>query len=132
MKNRIKKRGFSLVEIIVAVMIIGFISAIIAVKIGGTVDTARQKTKEANARVMNDMMDEVQSLGGTGAVAADNQAKINITNIETLIGSLTQEPPLEVEGITFQISPKPNAKSYQLANLNGKTQVVAVKGAEAP
>ena len=112
MKNQIKKqnKGFTLVEIMVVVVIIGILATMVGGHIGSLSDVASSKVKKANAQSINHMLSTIYAVGGD---IGDGRT-IDTTSSETLNNSLTKNPPLEIDEITFSLDPKPNYLAYEL------------------
>tara|TARA_B100000989_G_scaffold295020_1_gene275186 strand:+ start:1136 stop:1534 length:399 start_codon:yes stop_codon:yes gene_type:complete len=112
MKNQIKKqnKGFTLVEIMVVVVIIGILATMVGGHIGSLSDVASSKVKKANAQSINHMLSTIYAVGGD---IGDGRT-IDTSSSETLINSLTKNPPLEIDEITFSLDPKPNYLAYEL------------------
>lgn len=128
-KNSIlkKKAGFTMVEVIVIVSVLGVLTGMVVLLMGDTINSAKDNTRKTNAIMMNKQISQIRALGGDiGDGVADG---VDTTSIETVINSLTKTPPLNVSGITFAISPKPEAKEYRLveASNGSKEKVVKAK-----
>ena len=118
-----------MMEMIVCVIIIAILAAFGVPVMGKTITSARNRTKEYNAKTMNQMVSEIRSLGGTVGEGSDND--LDISNIDTLIDGLSSEPYLDIEGITFGISPAPNPKSYRLVGMATNKKVEVIEGLTA-
>ena len=112
MKNKIKKqnKGFTLVEIMVVVVLIGILATMVGGHIGSLSDVASSKVKKANAQSINHMLSTIYAVGGD---IGDGRT-IDTSSSDTLINSLTKNPPLEIDEITFSLDPKPNYLAYEL------------------
>lgn len=100
------KKGFTLIEMIVVIAIIGILAAILVPSMSGYLKTARDSKKEANARtVYTAAQAAVTSLEGTEkAVAstthsmpADNTNDALFTKIEELIGETNYDNFSEIK-----------------------------------
>lgn len=113
-KNSIlkKKGGFTMVEVIVIVSVLGVLTGMVVLLMGDTINSAKDNTRKTNAMMMNKQISQIRALGGN---IADGVADgVDTTSMETVINSLTKTPPLNVSGITFALSPKPDSKEYRL------------------
>ena len=122
-KEKSKRSGFSLVEVVIVVAILAVLLGVAAIVMGDTVTAAKDNTKKSNAMTMNKLMDEVKALGGVVADGAGND--VDTSSVETVIESLTKSPPLNVHGISFGIKPKPDFKDYKLTVDGGQKRVEA-------
>lgn len=116
-----------MVEVIVIVSVLGVLTGMVVLLMGDTINSAKDNTRKTNAIMMNKQISQIRALGGDiGDGVADG---VDTTSIETVINSLTKTPPLNVSGITFAISPKPEAKEYRLveASNGSKEKVVKAK-----
>ena len=52
-----KRRGFSLIEVMVVIVILGMIAAIVAVNLGGSVDSARIDKTKIQMKALKDALD---------------------------------------------------------------------------
>ena len=122
-KRQYNKKGFSLVEIVIVVAILAVLLGVVSIIMGDTVTAAKDNTKKSNAITMNKLMDEVKALGGVVADGSGND--VDTSSVDTIIASLTKNPPLNVNGISFGIKPKPEAKDYKLVIDAGHKQIEA-------
>lgn len=111
-KKQNSNKGFTLVEIMVVVVIIGILAAAVGGHIGALSDVASSKVKKANAQSINHMLSTIYAVGGD---IGDGRA-VDTSSPETLINTLTKNPPLEIDEITFSLDPKPNYLAYELVS----------------
>lgn len=118
-----KKGGFTMVEVIVIVSVLGVLTGMVVLLMGDTINSAKDNTRKTNAIMMNKQISQIRALGGDiGDGVADG---VDTTSMETVINSLTKTPPLNVSGITFALSPKPDAKEYKLVkSSNGSEEKI--------
>jgi len=122
------KKGFTLVEIMVVVVILGILGGVAVSSLGSLSDTASTKVKQANAQSINHMLSTVYAIGGS---IGDGSKVIDTTSPESLINSLTKYPPLEVDGITFNLDPRPNHLAYELVSGEKPYKTLrAIKGSQ--
>lgn len=107
-----KKGGFTMVEVIVIVSVLGVLTGMVVLLMGDTINSAKDNTRKTNAIMMNKQISQIRALGGK--IGDGETDGVDTTSMETLINSLTQTTPLNVSGITFALSPKPNFKEYRL------------------
>lgn len=119
--RRVKKRGFTLVEVMITAVVLSVLVGVAAFIMGDTVNSAKDATRKTNAMTMNKQMSQILALGGTIGDGASN--KVDTTSMQTIIDSLTKN--LNVEGITFSLDPKPIAEDYELVVENNKKVVRA-------
>ncbi len=105
-----KKRGFTLVETVVTIVVLGVLIGIASLIMGDTVNSAKNNTRKTNAITMNKQMSQIRALGGKIGDGKGND--VDTSDINTLIDSLTKN--LNVAGITFSLEPKPIANEYEL------------------
>jgi prepilin-type N-terminal cleavage/methylation domain-containing protein len=110
MIKKIKKQhGFTLIEIMMAVVLLGILGGTILYNFGDLSGVAKEKVKKSNAQNINHLMSTIHSIGGEIGKGAKH---VDTTNAETLISSFTKTPPLLLEGVTFSVNPAPKHEDY--------------------
>ncbi len=125
--NRKQRLAFSLMEILVAIVLIGILSTGLMVVTGTLSKNAKDKMKESNARTMNRVLASIRAAGGE---VGDGKA-VDTTSINTLIKCLCDGDPINVDGIEFKVDPKPNPKDYELDGTTPNKKVKAILNQEA-
>ena len=98
---RRNNRGFTLPELIGAIIVIGIISAVATVQVLNANTQARENAKYGNAQALNRLVVSAASGGATIAAGATNN--IDTTTNLTAIGKMNTG--FTVGGITYQMSP---------------------------
>jgi prepilin-type N-terminal cleavage/methylation domain-containing protein len=126
-KTKKPRKGFTLVEIMVVVVILGILGGVAFSSMGSLSDTASSKVKQANAQSINHMLSTIYAIGGS---IGDGKT-IDTTSPESLINSLTKNPPVEIDEITFSLDPKPNPRAYELVSGERPYKTLrAIKGSQ--
>lgn len=58
------KRGFTLVEVVVTVVVLSVLIGIAALIMGDTVNSAKDNARKTNAMTMNKQISQIRALGG--------------------------------------------------------------------
>lgn len=115
MKNNDKKatqrlsklrKGFSLIELIVVIAVLGVLTAIVAPRLGGVTTAAQTNARKEQVLGINTMLDAFQAAGGTfGAAYVAGNASISGTiRNDTAANLLTDiASPTFASGMTFQV-----------------------------
>ena len=96
-----KNRGFTLPELIGAIIIIGVISAVAGVQVLNANAQARENAKYGNAQALNRLV--VSAAGGGATIAAGATNNIDTTTNLTAIAAMNTG--FTVSGITYAMSP---------------------------
>jgi len=96
-----KNRGFTLPELIGAIVVIGIISAVATVQVLNANTQARENAKYGNAQALNRLVVSAASGGATIAAGATN----NIDTTTNLTAIAKINTGFTVGGITFQMTP---------------------------
>lgn len=100
-RSRRNNRGFTLPELIGAIIVIGIISAVATVQVLNANTQARENAKYGNAQALNRLV--VAASAGGATIAAGGGNNIDTTTNLTAIAKLNTG--FTVSGITYQMTP---------------------------
>lgn len=111
-KNLQRYHGFSMVEVLIAIVLIGILGTTLMITTGNIGATARDKVKKGNAKTINRLLASIRAAGGI--VADGKQNDVDTSSIKELFEKLAGTPPVTIDDVQFKLDHRPNIEAYKL------------------
>lgn len=140
MTTKTNQKGFTIIELLIVIVVIGILATITAIALGGANERARDATREADARNLRTGIETYYTIGNSVYPTLD---QLNDTSAggfrETNFQGIDEETFTDPNGTTSELSGDPTATNQYIyegencdaAGCEGYTLTVNLEGGDA-